>query len=155
MDPILDRGTDYGIVNFSAHLRDNLYEAARWGKFLAIVGFVFIGLMVLLGLGMGIFMSSMSSQLGPDSGMAMFGSGLMTFFYVLIAVLYFFPTLYLFRFSTDAMAAIQSDSQRKMEQSFANLKSLFKFMGILTIILLCFYGISLLFGLIVGASAAF
>ena len=151
MDSILDQNAVESDLRLNRSAQDFLYEAARWGKFLAIVGFVIIGLMVLLGIGMGVFMGSFASL--ADSSdyssplLGMMGGGAFTLIYLVFAALYFFPTLYLYRFSTNAMTAIKQAHSHQVELSMENLKSMFKFMGILMIIILSFYALIFLFGI--------
>ena len=70
MDPILDQGTDQqGLgLGLGQLTRSDLYEAARWAKFLAIVGFVSLGLLVLMGLFFLVTMGSMSRYGGGGFG---------------------------------------------------------------------------------------
>lgn len=132
----------------------HLLQTARWGKFLAIAGFIMCGLLVVFGLGFGFFMSSMISQIDTMSpGMGSMYSG-MGLFYVGIAALYFFPTFNLFKFSKKAKIAIESQDSDEIAASLDQLHSLFKFMGILTIIILGFYAIALVFGLIAAVGFA-
>jgi hypothetical protein len=147
MDPILDQNVGGAELGMSAQARNHLYEAARWGKFLAIVGFVGIGLLVLVGLVMGILFGAAGSEFGAG-GLGMLGGGFMTLLYILIAIFYFFPVLYLYRFSMRGMSAARNGSQAELEDSLANLKSMFKFLGILTVVVLCLYGLGLVIGLI-------
>ncbi|WP_345166501.1 DUF5362 family protein [Nibribacter koreensis] len=131
-----------------------LYATAKWGKFLAIVGFVGVGIMVLIGLfGGSIMGAAMSTAMEADESInnPMLGSMgfLFGFFYLLIAVLYFFPVLYLYKFSTKMQDGLRSKDEMTVESSFENLKSLFKFMGILTVVILGFYALIIVFG--VGA----
>ncbi|HMV08917.1 MAG TPA: DUF5362 family protein [Cyclobacteriaceae bacterium] len=85
------------------------------------------------------------------SGMAMMGGAFLTVLYLAMAVLYFFPIYYLFQFSSKIKAALQTQSSELLEQAFSNLKSHYKFMGILLIIVLGLYAIALIFG---GLAAA-
>jgi uncharacterized membrane protein (DUF485 family) len=66
--------------------------------------------------------------------------------------LYFFPCLFLFRFASKMKHALAANDQAQLNTSFQNLKSLFRFVGILTIIFLAFYAIAIVFGLL-GAAA--
>ena len=66
---------------------------------------------------------------------------MITIVYLAIAVLLFFPCLYLNKFSVKMKTALNSINQEDFEDSFKNLKSLFKFYGILSIILLSFYAL--------------
>jgi len=129
-----------------------LSEAAKWGRFLGIVGMIFCGLFVLLGLFAGSMISSLMPMMGEASaGLGMMGAGFFTFIYLIIALIYFFPCLYLFKFGSHAQAAIKSNDQVKLQSSIKNLKSCLKFMGILMIIGLVFYVLAFL-GLLAGSA---
>lgn len=119
-----------------------LKESASWTRFISIVGFVFLGLIVLIAL----FAGSILGAAMEASGMAMMGGAFLTILYLAIAVLYFFPIYYLFQFSAKMKAALRDQSSALLEQAFSNLKSHYKFMGILLIIVLAFYALALVFG---------
>jgi hypothetical protein len=130
-----------------------LRETAKWGKFLSIVGFVVTGLIVLIAL----FAGSLFAKLAAFSanGQSALPEGLsifITIIYLAIAVLYFFPCFYLFKFSNKAKLAIEVNEQVSLNEAFGNLKSCFKFIGITTIILLAVYGLALVAVVIVGVS---
>jgi uncharacterized membrane protein len=116
-----------------------LIETAKWGKFLAIVGFVMLGLLVLFAVIAMAGMSFLSSMSGAGVPMALFG-----LIYLVIAALYFFPVFYLFKFSVQLRKGLESVNQSLVTDGFENLKSLFKFMGILMIVVLSLYAIILL-----------
>lgn len=123
-----------------------LHEVAKWGKFLAIVGFILIGIMVISSLFAGAAMGDMFlPKEAADSMAGAVMGGFVSIFYLLIALLYFFPVLYLYRFSGKLQEALRLQDEGLLAGSFANLKSLFRFMGILTIIMLAFYGLGMLF----------
>ena len=139
----------------------HLSEAARWARFLAIVGFVMCGLIVLLGVFAGSIFSSFSGRFGNDfggaSGMGM-GSGLggmLAVIYIIGALLYFFPCLFLFRFANLMKAAIATDEQENLNKSFQNLKIMFRYVGILTIIVLTLYLIGILIAIMGVAASGF
>ena len=129
-----------------------LSETAKWGKFLSIIGFIMCGLLVIIALFIGVIMGTTFSKL---EGAGAIGGGMsifVTVLYLAIAVLYFFPCLYLFRFSTKMKKALYENNQVELTSSFENLKSCFKFMGIMTIVLLSIYALAFLFG---GMAAMF
>jgi hypothetical protein len=127
-----------------------LGEAAKWGKFLAIVGFIMCGLLAVFSFFAGSIFSAMGNLQGTSMPQA---TGIMlTVIYLAIAILYFFPCLYLFRFASKMKAALSEANQDSLQSSFLNLKSLFKFMGILTIIVLGFYAIALI-AMAIGVTA--
>ena len=71
--------------------------------------------------------------------------------YVIIAAVYFFPCLYIYRFATNAVAAAASKSSENVTAALKNLKSNFKFVGILMIALLSLYAIIIVFAIFVAA----
>ena len=129
--------------------KEFLKETAKWTKFLAILGFVGIGLMVLGSLVMLFAPSSLMSNGDFPFG----GKIFMMLLYLAFAVLYYFPISYLYQFSENTKKAIENNDNNAIRDAFEFLKSHYKFMGILTIILLAFYAIIIFIGLI-GAGAA-
>ena len=129
--------------------KEFLKETAKWTKFLAILGFVGIGLMVLGSLVMLFAPSSLMSNGDFPFG----GKIFMMLLYLAFAVLYYFPISYLYQFSEKTKKAIENNDNNAIRDAFEFLKSHYKFMGILTIILLSFYAIMIFIGLI-GAGAA-
>jgi hypothetical protein len=125
-----------------------LSETAKWAKFLAIIGFIFCGLLLIVSLFAGSIMSAMMSSMGSAG---MFGGGMLTAIYLILTAVYFFPCLYLFRFASQMQTAIQSNEQLKIQSSFRNLKSCFKFMGILFIVIIAIY-VLMIIAVIAGAA---
>ncbi|RPE06002.1 hypothetical protein EGT74_27010 [Chitinophaga lutea] len=134
-----------------------LSEAAKWGKFLAIVGFVGCGFMLLGGLMLAAMSSTISSQMeamGGTGAATFYSSGMGTALYIGMAVLYLFPCLYLYRFAGRMQEALRSTDQGVLNSSFANLKSMFKFMGILTIIIIAFSILAFIFAIVAATTLA-
>lgn len=130
--------------------KEFLKETAKWTKFLAILGFVGIGLMVLGSLVMLFVPSSLMSNGDFPFG----GKIFMMLLYLAFAVLYYFPISYLYQFSENTKKAIENNDNNAIRDAFEFLKSHYKFMGILTIILLSFYAIIIFIGLIGAGTAA-
>tara|TARA_R110002073_G_scaffold8207_1_gene45566 strand:- start:17365 stop:17835 length:471 start_codon:yes stop_codon:yes gene_type:complete len=129
-----------------------LKETAKWTGFLSIIGFIGIGLMVIGALFFGALLSSLSGMGSAGLGGAV-GSGFITVIYILFAVLYFFPVYYLYKFSANMKRALAAKDEDTLTKAFEYLKSHYKFIGILTIILLSFYVLMFLLGLL-GLAAA-
>ena len=136
-------------------IKSYLAETAKWGRFLSILGFILCGLIVLIGIFAGsIFSMFGSATIGGESPIGASGfASVMVVLYILIALLYFFPCLYLFRFSNKMKTALYGNSQEDLTESFQNLKSLFKFVGILTIIILAIYALIFFIGILGVASS--
>lgn len=136
----LDSSLPQGSLNVTPEAAGYLKESGTWGRFLAIVGFVMIGLIVVVGL----FAGALLGELGAPMGIS---GGFFSLIYLLIGVFYFFPTWYLFKFATNARDAIARKDAQALTTSLENLKSMFKFMGILMIVILGLYAIVIVFGL--------
>jgi hypothetical protein len=125
-----------------------LSEGARWARFVAVIGFIFCGLMVIVAFFIGAIMSAMMSSLG-GGGITAIGGGAFTFLYLIFAAIGFIPCLFLYRFGSQMQTAIKNNQQDKLNTSLSNLKSYFKFIGILFIIMLSFYALAII-GAIIG-----
>ena len=126
-----------GIDNIS---KSHLSEAAKWARFLAICGFIFLGLMIIYGVAMSFLivnmantMSQVDSSPSENSLQSMMRIG-MVIFYIVFAVIAFFPYYFLLRFANKMKAALISNDQDALNGSFQNLKILYRYMGILMII---------------------
>ena len=146
-----------------------LDTARKWTMFFAILGFVGIGLLLVLSLFAGTLLGGLTSNLssglegmegiegmegGLDTAKAVSGFAGVMFFIVMliIAVIYFFPLLFLLRFSKHSANAVKNLDSNEMTLALKNIKSFWKYIGILVIIMLAVY---LVVFLIFGASMAF
>jgi len=117
-----------------------LTETRKWSYFLSIMGFITAGILVVVGLIMGFALSLIPSD--QLNAMGLVGSSLgflMGLIYILIAILYLFPTLYLYKFSQKMKVAISVTNNDELEEAFKNQKSFYKFIGIATIISIGIY----------------
>lgn len=116
--------------------RSNFLETAKWGKFLGIVGFVMSGFIIIAGLTMfGGAFGGIYPGLGGGVG----------FVYVLMSLLYIFPSLYLYRFSTKIKLGLQQNDAETCSDAYNNLRKLFLFLGVTTIVVLSIYVLALFF----------
>jgi Family of unknown function (DUF5362) len=141
-------GTNENLLNSDLQIDSvahaHLAETAKWGNFLSIVGFVLSALLTIMALFAGTLMGSMSNAYGGSSAI---GAGFITILYLIIAVIYFFMSLYLYRFSSKTKAALYTNDQESLNNALMNLKNLYKLMGIITIIYLAFLALALIFGI--------
>jgi magnesium-transporting ATPase (P-type) len=138
-------------LNVDATGQSHLGEAARWGKFLAIVGMVMCVLIVVFGIIAATAISSLDNSFRRsgfgDSPYDSAGMGVtMVVTYIFIAVIYFFPCMFMLRFSNHMQNALKANDLNSLNESFKNLKVTFRYMGILTIIGLVFFVLALLIG---------
>jgi uncharacterized BrkB/YihY/UPF0761 family membrane protein len=87
--------------SFELHLNhtalDYLRESAKWSMFLAILGFIGIGFLALVAIIMTSVMSVMPDTPGPLGAV----KGVVSIFYLVIAVIYLFPVYYLYRYASN------------------------------------------------------
>lgn len=130
-----------------------LDQARKWTYFLSIIGFIFTGIVVIAAL----FLSSLITKFsGMDSsygvsGFTAMGTG--TIIYLVLAVIYFSLSLFLYRFSTRIKAAVHEHNSAQLEDGLKNLKSYWKLTGILTAVVLSLYVLVFVFSIIYGAAA--
>ena len=139
--------------------KSHLNETAKWARFLAIVGMVLLVLMIIFGLFFSTMMATSSNPFeepveGGSGLMSGFGIG-MAIFYIIMAVIWFFPLLFLLRFANTMKASLHSNDQNALNVSFQNLKSCFRYVGIITIIILALYALIFVFALLGGAASLF
>ena len=111
----------------------NLKVTSFWANFLSIIGFVYTGLLILMGLGFLIALPIIGNEIFP---VQVFPLNYIGIIYIVIGLVYLIPTLYLNRFADKIKTALLNFQQIEFESGFKNLRSLFKFMGITTIIII-------------------
>lgn len=130
-----------------------MLETAKWAKFLGIIGIIGCILMLLLGIGLASFGGA---ALSTAYGSPVMGAGVMVSqigVIIVAALLYFMPSLYIYRFATRMQIAHRANDQVQFNSALANLKAAFKFIGIMTIIVLALYAILIIF-VVIGAGMA-
>ena len=118
-----------------------LAETAKWGNILAIVGYVVMGMMALASLVMIVSFTFMDME-------TVFPMWILGIVYLLLTGVYYIPVTYLYRFSAQMRLAVHRNDEKLYTTGFANLKSLFKFFGISTFVLLGLY-VLILIGVVV------
>jgi len=128
-----------------------LIEAAKWGKFLGIIGFIICILIIVFGIFSAPYLSDYFNRLEGNNAEAVNVSDtFLKFFYFCIALLYFFPSWFIFNFAFKMQSALKYNDQVTLNTSFKNLKSFLKYWGILLIILICIYAVSITMVVIMG-----
>jgi len=117
----------------------HLAVAARWSKFLSIMGFIGAGFLVLLGLALSVFFATVGRELGNIGPASLISPGLLSMIYFVLAAIIIWPVIYLNNFSNYATRAVKSGNTEQLTKAVCNLKRLFLFMGITTIIILAVY----------------
>lgn len=135
-------------------IKNYLLEAAKWARFMGLIGYVFVGFLALVAIFAGTFMNYMVRHTPAAATNSPVGSGVFTIamggYFLLIALLYYFPSRYLHQFGVKTLVALHQNQQISFTQAFSRLKSFFKFFGVLTLVILVLYGLGLLFFLVFG-----
>ncbi|MGO4773880.1 hypothetical protein ACEN2I_19710 [Flavobacterium sp. W22_SRS_FK3] len=139
---------------FELHLeqsaKDFLKETAKWAYFLSILGFIGVGIMVIIALFAGTLFSTLGSTV-PGMGSVGGSFGVMIgVVYFALAGIYFFPVYYLNKFAANAKRAFRENDSEALTNSFEYLKSHYKFIGIFTLSIMILYGLILVFAVIGG-----
>jgi Family of unknown function (DUF5362) len=129
-----------------------LQQSARWAKFLAIIGFIFCGFFLILCLVNMLRNNLVFESFGLGSvgsaGTTAFSGPIISIIYILFTAVAFLPCLYLFRFSSRMNAALAANDQDALSTAFKNLKSCFRFYGIIMIVILAIYAVLIVIGII-------
>jgi hypothetical protein len=126
----------------------NLNVTRKWTTFLSVLGFIFLGLIIVAGLATSLFLTTFKSQ-QANLGVP---EWLMIVVIIAIGIFYFFPIFFLFRFSRNTRDGVQNRDPRKLTKGFRNLRLYFAYLGIMVILVLTVYFMLLIFA---GASISF
>lgn len=122
-----------------------LLETAKWATFLSIIGFFTIGLMVIGSFYIGTFLSQ-----APENNLGI-SAQFLSFFYLIFAGIYFIPVYFLFQFGSKTKKALQNNDTDVLTFGLKKLKSHYKFLGIVTVIMLSINLIFVIFGALAAA----
>jgi hypothetical protein len=115
-----------------------LKETAKWAKFLSIIGFILIAIMLVFA----VFATTIFELAGKmQPGMPASLGLTMTVTYLVLAIIYFFPVYYLLQFSNKMKTALSTKNDETLAKAFEMLKSHYKFIGVFTIITMSLYAL--------------
>ena len=127
--------TELEEITLTSGAKNFLRETAKWGKFLSILGFIALGLML-----MGSFFIGAFYNTTPQADIMPFDLGIVvTLIYIVVALIYIFPIYYLYQFSAKMKEALISKDDAVLVTAFEMLKSHYKFIGVFTIITVSIY----------------
>jgi len=127
-----------------------LREIARWTFFFAILGFIGIAFIVIGAILVATVYAPMLNMVAQQQGLPALGMPI-AITYVVSALLYFMPVWYLFKFSRKMKLALATKNDDVLADAFENLKSHFKYIGVLTIIIISLYVLLFVFSLVAGS----
>jgi hypothetical protein len=128
-----------------------LKEAAPWLRFMGVLGYIGCGFMFFGGIILSIIMFAVSGFIDGFDGASM---GIMGLVYVPMGILYFFPARFTYKFGTKIRHYLFTNSEEDLELAFKNNRALWKFNGILYIVLLAFIPLFIVLAVVGGVAAA-
>ncbi|MGQ9619684.1 MAG: hypothetical protein ACUVTX_01710 [Bacteroidales bacterium] len=147
-------------IEIGSEMLSYLNTTRKWTMFFAILGFIFIGLM-LIGTIVAGFLIRSAAGLGEAAegieGMENIGvaTGVVQILLIVVilvfALIYFFPVFYLLKFSLHSSKAVKTLSSEELSKAFRYMKSYWLYLGVLMIIILAVY---LIIFLVAGSSIA-
>jgi hypothetical protein len=125
--------------------RNLLTDTVKWARFLAILGFIGLGLILIAS----IFLSVNSAdKTDPDYiNDTAYKSGEIAgsmFVALVIIAIYFFPFYFLWKFANKMRTALLTDDTASLNEALKNLKATFRYVGVLTIIFIALFLIGML-----------
>lgn len=121
----------------------HMLEIARWGKFMAISGYVLMALLVLFGIVVAISLSSLADGFGGKGGVS---PTLIPIIMCLLAALYFYPVYSLYKYAVKIKTAIATEDQVLMNMALGYLKGAFQYIGVFMLIVICMYVLGFIIG---------
>ena len=143
--------TELEELHLTSAAKGFLKETAKWCFFLSILGFIGMGLMVIFSFFAATIFALMPEM--PETQDMPFNMGtFLTIIYLSIAAIYFFPVLYLFKFSTKLKTALKTKDDDQLATAFEKLKSHYKFIGVFAIITISIYVLLFIVGIFTAAT---
>ncbi|MFD2288409.1 hypothetical protein GJU39_03915 [Pedobacter petrophilus] len=120
-------------------MRSYIYDITKWAKFLSFVGFALAALLVLVSFSVPSLLGSNPALAKQFGALGQGGSMAITIIYLALGLFYFYPSLLLLRISNNGKQGVLFGSQESLNTAMQNVKSLFKFWGIITIAVIVGY----------------
>lgn len=128
----------------SAEAVELLSKTKPWVRFFSVLGIIGIVFMALGALAMGLL------SFGPFRAMPLIARIGMGAVYLVLALLYVPPVLYLHRYASRIRNLMDDGSMQALENALRAQKSFWKYIGMFTVILMCIYVLVLIGVLVTG-----
>lgn len=126
-------------------MRSYFYDIAKWANFLAVVGFVISGFMIISAFTIGAAVQTNPELAAMLGQMGKLGTGGITVFFLLYGFAIFYPSMLMLKYSIKAKQGILYNEQNNLDEALSKLKSLFKYWGIVTIVIMVLYAMMIVF----------
>ena len=137
--------TDFKPICIDERSKNYLREIAHWGKFMAILGFIKLGILLLLTIVFPFVAANIECHLNfklPRLAISLF--------FLLMALLVYFPSNYLYLFARYTRRALNQNDQDVLRHAFQELKACYRYIGILLIILIGLYTLAITYFILIS-----
>lgn len=153
VEPVEEAGHEQEQLIVTEEIRSYIYETAKWTKFLAIVGLVFSVFLALMAFSANAIIEGLVAAT-PGNPLAQMGTAFLTVYFLSISLMLFYPSFQLFKYSNAANTAVLYTDQENFTIAMKKMKSVFKFWGIMAIIVLALYLLSILLAVVAKIAGA-
>lgn len=149
-----------GSSQITAEVVRQLSGTRPWVRFISIMVFIGAGFMVLAGLGMlvfGVIGGAAMSKVGAGSSEGAMVAGipvLMAVIYLVLAVIYIFPGVKLWKYASRIAELEASGSAESLAAALGEQRTFWKFVGIVAIIMISLYLLVIVGAVIASVAAA-
>jgi hypothetical protein len=127
----------------------SLRQTKPWVMLVSVIGFIYIGISVFFSV-VAMFIFSQFNDTG-----SFVSSSMLVVMNILMGILYFFPSLFLFKFASSIGRLLDGGGATEMEEALSNQKSFWKFVGILVIIAIILGVLGVVAAIIISIFARF
>jgi hypothetical protein len=127
----------------------SLRHTKPWVMLVSVIGFIYIGISVFFSV-VAMFIFSQFNDTG-----SFVSSSMLVVMNILMGILYFFPSLFLFKFASSIGRLLDGGGATEMEEALSNQKSFWKFVGILVIIAIILGVLGVVAAIIISIFARF
>lgn len=152
-ESVEESGEEQEQLVVTEEIRSYIYETAKWTKFLSIVGLVLAVFMALAAFSANAIIETITATT-PGNPLAQMGSAFIMVYFLCISLMLFYPSFLLFKYANAATTAVLYADQENFTIAMKKMKSVFKFWGIMTIIVLAMYILSLLLVIVAKTGGA-
>lgn len=145
-NPYHNQSTNLANIAVTQTMLDHLKATKPWVRFMSILMFICTAFMFIAGL---LLMISFSMPAGMSG--AAFGP-IIGIIYWVMGLLYIAPGIFLFKFASSIDDLLKGGGDVALEMALGSQKSFWRFTGIVSLVVICLYGLFFLIAIISAAS---
>lgn len=152
-ESVKESGEEQAQLVVTEEIRSYIYETAKWTKFLSVVGLVLAVFLALMAFSANAIIEGLAIA-APGNPLIQMGTAFLTGYFLCLSLMIFYPSFMLFKYANAATTAVLYADQENFTIAMKKMKSVFKFWGIITIIILALYLLSFLLMIVAKTGGA-